>query len=256
MVNYALEKRRISASPLATIARKDVPRHKRPRIDALKESQAKSILKASEGDRLEALFVLALTTGLRQGELFALRWSDIDLAHRSLYVQRSAQEIDGAITFVAPKTESSRRRVTLSSLAIDALKRRRKLAAAEGHDSDLAFPSERGYPLRKSNFIRRIWEPIRKAAKVSNMPFHNLRHGAATLLLQTGTNPKVVSEMLGHSSVRLTLDVYSHVVPTMQAEAASAFDRMLGQPPAALKKGPQAVNGGTKRKGSRKGETP
>jgi integrase len=226
MLNLAIEERIIAASPLASI-RKAAPRHKRPRIESLSALQAKTLLRTAKGQRLEALFVLAITTGMRQGELFALRWSDIDLAKRTLSIARSAQEVDGEITFVEPKTDSSRRRVALSKVAIDALKNRRTIAAKEAHKSELAFPSERGYPLRKSNFIRRIWAPLKEAAQVS-VRFHDLRHTAASLLLIEGTNPKVVQEMLGHSSVRLTLDTYSHLIPTMQAGAADAFDRVLG----------------------------
>jgi integrase len=226
MLNFAIEEKFLKAvSPLASI-RKAAPRHKSPRIEALTGRQANALLKAAKRHRLEALFVLALTTGMRQGELFALRWSDLDLSKRTLSVARSAQEVNGEITFVEPKTESSRRRITLSNVAVAALKGRRSMAARERHQSELVFPSERGYPLRKSNFIRRDWEPIRAAANVA-VRFHALRHTAASLLLIEGTNPKVVQEMLGHSSVRLTLDTYSHLIPTMQAGAADAFDRVF-----------------------------
>jgi integrase len=227
MLNLAREERAIAASPLESI-RKAAPRHKRPRIESLTERQAKALLKAAKGHRLEALFVLALTTGMRQGELFALRWADVDLRRRTLYVQRSAQEVSGEITFVEPKTDLSRRRVALSTMAVEALKRRKSLAVTEDRHSELVFPSDRGHVLRKSNFLRKDWEPIRTAAKLPKVRFHDLRHTAASLLLIEGVHPKVVSEMLGHASVRLTLDTYSHLIPTMQAGAADAFDRVLG----------------------------
>ncbi len=226
-LNYAVETGGLAASPLASI-RKDVPRYKRQPVEALTETQAKTLLRAASGDRLESLIVLALTSGLRQGELFALRWRDVDLARGSLFVARSAQEINGEVTFVEPKTDSSRRRIMLSKAAIAALKSRRSLAGTEGHKSELVFPSERGHALRKSNFIRRVWEPLRKKAKVT-ATFHALRHTAASLLLTEGVHPKIVQEMLGHSSIRLTLDTYSHLIPTMQAGAAAAFDRVLGR---------------------------
>ena len=153
----------------------------------------------------------------------------IALAKRSLSVVRSAQEVNGDIAFVEPKTDSSRRRITLSRVAIAALRKRQAVADTEGHPSKLVFPSARGYPLRKSNFIRRVWEPIRNAAGLSNIRFHSLRHTAASLLLAENVHPKVVSDLLGHSSVRLTLDTYSHLVPALQAGAADAFDRVLGR---------------------------
>jgi integrase len=227
MLNYAVESGGLSASPLASI-RKDVPRYKRRAVEALTEAQARALLRAASGHRLESLFVLALTSGLRQGELFALRWRDVDLTRGSLFVARSAQEIDGEVTFVEPKTDSSRRRIMLSKAAIAALRSRRSVADSDGHKSDLVFPSERGHPLRKSNFIRRVWEPLRKKAKIT-ATFHSLRHTAASLLLAEGIHPKIVQEMLGHSSIRLTLDTYSHLIPTMQAGAAAAFDRVLGR---------------------------
>lgn len=193
----------------------------------LTEKEVKRLLKVAKGNRLEALIVLALTTGMRQGELFALRWSDVDLQRKTLSVQRSAQEIDGDIRFVEPKTDLSRRRISLSKIAVNALKSRGAIAKREGHGSELVFPSPRGDVLRKSNFIRREWEPMRTAAGIPNARFHDLRHTAASLLLAEGVNPKVVQEMHGHASIRLTLDTYSHLIPTMQAGAADAFDRML-----------------------------
>lgn len=226
-LNLAREERVITTSPLDSM-RKTVPRYKRPRIESLTPKQAKEILKAAKGHRLEALFVVALSTGMRQGELFALRWSDVDLPRRTIYVQRSAQEVESEITFVEPKTTLSRRRIALSNVAVDALKRRRALANREDRTSELVFPSERGYVLRKSNFQRKDWDPIRIASGVPSARFHDLRHTAASLLLMEGVHPKVVSEMLGHASIQLTLDTYSHLIPTLQATAALAFDRVLG----------------------------
>lgn len=236
MLNLSLEEGLMTFSPIASI-RHSAPRHKPPRVEALDHEGTQTILKAAKGHRLEALFVLALTTGMRQGEIFGLRWCDIDRERRTLSVTRSAQEIDGEITFVAPKTDSSRRRVALSQVTVAALERRREIAAAEGHKSELVFPSERGCPLRKSNFIRRVWHPIRKAAGVPTLRFHALRHTAASLLLAENVNPKVVQEMGGWSNIRIVLDTYSHLIPTMQGAAADAFDRVLGA-------APQQVQGG------------
>ncbi len=226
LLNLARDQGVIASSPLDGM-RREAPRYKRPSAQALTEPQIRTVLKAARGNRLEALFVLALTTGMRQGELFGLQWSDIDLARKSIYVQRSAQEVDDEIELVEPKSAAGRRRITLSAIAVDALKRRRALAKKEEHDSELVFPTERGYVLRKSNFQRTIWNPIRKAAKVPKARFHDLRHSAATLLLAEGVHPRIVQEMLGHSNVTLTLQTYSHALPTMQAGAAAAFDRVL-----------------------------
>ena len=229
MLNLALEERVIATSPLEAIKRA-APRHRRARVEALTEKEAQGLRRAAKGHRLEALVTLALTTGMRQGEIFALRWSDVDLKRRTLYVRRSAQEIAGEVTFVEPKTAQSRRRITLSAVAVEALKGRQALAKREAR-AELVFPDEHGRPLRKDPYSRKDWDPVRKAAGLPDLNFHRLRHTAASLLLIEGVHPKVVSEMLGHSSISLTLDTYSHLIPTMQAGAADAFDRVFGRSP-------------------------
>jgi integrase len=227
MLNRAFDDGLLEANPLKRLS-KMAPRYSAPSVEALNESQAKAVLRAAKGRRLEALFVLAITTGMRQAELFALRWSDIDLARRTLSVARSAQELHGRVDFVEPKSKKSRRRIALSQTAIDALKRRRALATKEQHSSDLPFPGGRGGPLRKGQFTESDWADVRQAAGLpESVTFHTLRHTAATLLLTENIHPLVVSQMLGHSKVGVTLDVYSHVIPTLQAGAASAFDRVL-----------------------------
>lgn len=136
--------------------------------------------------------------------------------------------MDGEISLVEPKSKSSCRRISLSHIATEALLRRRKVALREKHGSEFVFPSSRGTVLRKSNFIRRDWAPIRNAAGIPKTRFHDLRHAAASLHLAAGVNPKVVQEMLGHASIRLTLDTYCHLIPTLQDSAADAIDRALG----------------------------
>ncbi len=226
LLNFAREEGVLQTDPLATI-RQAAPRHKLARIESLTEAQVAQLMKAAQPHRLGAMILLAITTGMRQGELFALRWSDVDIARRALSVVRSAQELDGEITIVEPKTATSRRRITLPLIAVNALKARRVLANNEEHDSDLVFPGLRGTTLRKSNFIRRDWKQIQEAAGLSGIRFHTLRHTAASLLLSAGVNPKIVQELLGHASIRLTLETYSHLLPTLQATAADAFDQML-----------------------------
>ncbi|MGA2761404.1 MAG: site-specific integrase [Candidatus Cybelea sp.] len=227
MLNLAREDGDIKGSPLDSI-RKTAPRHRQSRkIEALTERQAQRLLRVAKGHRLKGLLTLALTTGMRQGELFALRWSDVDMRRRTLYVQRSAQEIGGGVTFVEPKTPQGRRRITLSAVAVEGLKQRKAIAKRE-RAADLIFPDEHGQPLRKDPFSSKDWDPIREAAGLPDLNFHRLRHTAASLLLIEGVHPKVVSEMLGHSSISLTLDTYSHLIPTMQAGAADAFDRVFG----------------------------
>jgi integrase len=175
---------------------------------------------------------------LRLGELLALRWTDVDLAGAAggaLHVRGTLQRTRDGATIAEPKTTRSRRRVELSALAADALRRHRvvqneeRLRLGRGwHDLDLVFPDKRGNYLSDTHLRRRSFGPLLARAGLPPIRFHDLRHSAATLLLGQGTHPKIVSEMLGHSTISITLDLYSHVTPTMQRQAAAAMDTVLG----------------------------
>jgi integrase len=209
----------------------DVPRMRHHEMMTLSEAQAQTLLTTAQGGRLEALYVLALATGMRQGELLALKWRDVDLEGGTLQVRAPIHYNGHAFVFAEPKTRYSRRRVALSPIAVEALRAHRvrqleeriKLGAA-WDDMDLVFPNIIGRPLSASNLIRREFHPLLERAGLPQMRFHDLRHTAATLLLSRGINPKVVSEMLGHSHVSVTLGIYSHVMPHMQEQAAAAMD--------------------------------
>jgi integrase len=199
------------------------PRRARHDFATLTPEQARRFLVAVKGDRLEALYVLALTTGMRQGELFGLRWADVDLDAGALHLVTQL------------KTSASRRQVLLVDVAAKALMahrarqddERRRLGGA-WDDRNLVFPNSVGQPLHTSNFLRRNFYPLLERAGLPRIRFHDLRHSAATLLLGLGIHPKVVSELLGHSQVGITLDLYSHVTATMQQEAVRAFQGLLG----------------------------
>jgi len=226
VLNVAKREERIETNPLDRV---DAPTYKRPPARAMTVEQVEALLRAARSHRLEALFVLAVTTGMRQGELFALRWDAVDLKRRTLSVTHSVQEIEGQLERIEPKTDTSRRRIELSKMATDAIERRRLIAKREERQSPYVFPSPTGGLLRKSNFLRRVYFPIRTAAGISDaVPFHALRHTAATMLLLQGVSPRVVQELLGHADVRLTLGTYSHVLPTLQRQAADALDQLLG----------------------------
>ena len=178
--------------------------------------------------------MVALTTGMRQGELLGLRWSDIDLEGRTIHIRGSMQATRSGLRIAEPKTASSRRQVMLSSQPVEALRRHRKAQAAERlrlgagwEDNDLVFANEVGRPIAAGNLFRGSFEPLLKRAGLPRMRFHDLRHSAATLLLGEGVHPKIVAEMLGHTRISTTLDLYSHVTPTMQRQAADAFDELL-----------------------------
>jgi len=201
----------------------DPPRLSRPEMKALSPEQARQVLDTARGDDLEALWTVALTTGLRQGELLALRWPDVDLDRGSLRVVASLIRIVGQEPQLAePKSRRSRRRVELSAAAVDALRRHRASAPSIGY----VFARPDGRPLSVTTTWKR-WRALLERAHVPAMPFHSARHSAATLLLSRGVHPKIVSEMLGHSTVAITLDVYSHVTPAMHREAARIMDELL-----------------------------
>lgn len=188
------------------------------------------ILMESEDSPYHALFVLAATTGLRQGELFALAWDDVDFDRGVLSVQRSLEEVQGRLALKDPKSASGRRSVRLSSVAVEALHdHRKRLMAAGKAGSPWMFTAADGGFLRKSNFERRVWSPIRKAAEATGVKFHDLRHAHASILLRESVHPKIVQERLGHSTIKLTMDTYSHLMPDAQDEAANAIDRALSK---------------------------
>lgn len=209
------------------------PRISRRQMTALSPDQARALLAAIVGDRREALYVLALTSGMRQGELLGLRWADVDLDRRSVYVHASLQRSAEGMAFVEPKTSRSRRQISLTDAATAALRRHRttqleeRLAlGAAWNDLDLVFPNTIGRPLEASNVLKGFRGTLERVG-TPRIRFHDLRHTAATLLLAQGVHPKIVSEMLGHSQIAVTLDLYLHVTPTMQRGAAAAMDALL-----------------------------
>lgn len=214
----------------------DAPRMRHHEMQVLSRDQARQLVAFVSGDRLEALYVLALSTGMRQGELLALKWRDIDLDDATLQVRGTMQRTpDGGLVIGEPKTKRSRRRITLTSVAVEALRRHRKRQAEERlsmgpawDDQDLVFPNTIGRPMEGGHVLRRAFAPLLQRAGLPPIRFHDLRHTAATLMLLEGIHPKVVSEMLGHASIAITLDLYSHVLPNMQQDAARTLDRLFG----------------------------
>jgi integrase len=194
----------------------------------LAPEQVNVLLTAALEDRFHALYVLAVTTGLRQGELLGLQWEDVDLASAVLHIRRALQEVAGRLWLDEPKTAKARRTVDLPAVAVAALREHGDRMLAEAHLREFVFCDSQGGPVRKSNLIRRSFLPLLKRAGLPRIRFHDLRHTAATLLLLQGVHPKVVQERLGHSQISITLDTYSHVLPSMGREAAAKLDALLG----------------------------
>ena len=212
-----------------------LPRITREEIDPLSPEETRRLLDAASGDRLQALYVLAIATGLRQGELLALKWEDVDLERGVLRVRRTLTRVGGKVSLGEPKTKNSRRSVNLTAAALQAVQSHlsRQLEEMERMGSlyrpgSLVFANEVGGIINPSNLRNRSFARLLKRAGLPpDTRFHDLRHTCATLLLSRNVNPKIVSEMLGHSSIAITLDTYSHVLPTMQESAIRALEDVL-----------------------------
>jgi integrase len=204
----------------------------------LSDSQAKQFLAAVKDDRFAALYVLALTTGMREGELLGLRWQDLDLDRATLQVRMNVQEADGKFIVAETKTAYSRRSIALTKKAVAALRQHRakqdkdRMALGDAWNAklDLVFPNRLGGIMIPDNLAKRSFKrALGKIGLPLDVRFHDLRHTAATLLLSRGVHPKVVSEMLGHADISITLRVYAHVTPHMQQAAVQVMDALFDE---------------------------
>lgn len=216
----------------------ELPRKAGKEMQSLTPVEAARFLEAASSDRWGALFILALATGLRPSEYFGLKWSDIDLERGLVTVQRSLiwrSYKSGDWYFGEPKTPRSRRRIPLPASVVRALiehhrrQAEERLKAGAAYQSlDLVFATNEGQPLIRLNVVQKHFKPILKRAKLpETLRLYDLRHSCATLLLAANENPKVVSERLGHSSITLTMDIYSHVLPDMQQGASDKLENIL-----------------------------
>ena len=208
------------------------PRIKRSEMRVLDEEKTATMLRAAEGSAMHIPLLLAVGSGMRRGELLGLRWSDVDLDAGTATVNQTLQEAGGRLIVSPPKTAKSRRAVTLPSVVVDGLRAhraeqaRRTLAGEpDWVDSKYVLAAPHGGPWRPAGFDR-SWRAFKKRYGIE-IRFHDLRHTHATQLLKAGVHPKVVSERLGHASIGITLDTYSHVMPGMQEEAAEKIDAGL-----------------------------
>ncbi|HEY7308245.1 MAG TPA: tyrosine-type recombinase/integrase [Gemmataceae bacterium] len=215
------------ASNPATAIKK--PKTKEPDIRPLDAEQARAFLTATATDRLHALYVLALDTGMRQGELFGLHWPEIDFASGVVTIKQSLEERDGHHRLKEPKTASSRRRIEVTPATIAALNahRQQMLKAGLYRPDGPVFVDTEGNWLRKSNVRRRSFAKALKKAGLPPVRFHDLRHTAATLMLLSGINVKAVAATLGHSKASTTLNIYAHKLPMMDKERVNAMQRIL-----------------------------
>jgi integrase len=212
------------------------PRPERSEMKALDEKELKTLFKGFEGHRLYAAVVAAGTTGLRRGELLALRWSDIklDAAVATLTVSRALEDTKLlGLAFKSPKTDSSRRTIDLLPLTVEVLrkhaveqKKARLAAGVAWTDQGLVFPALDGSMWRPSNFTLSWIDRVRRV-EFTGLRFHDLRHTHASQLLRAGVNPKVVAARLGHSNVATLMNIYAHALPGDQQQAVRTLDAAL-----------------------------
>ncbi len=202
------------------------PRVVRETVGSLDQSQAVAFLEHIRGHRLEALYSVALAIGLRRGEALGLRWSDVNLETGTITVRNQLQRVSGKLALVEPKTRQARRAIDLPSFAVKALESHRKrqhverLAAEETwQETGYVFTTRVGTPIEPRNITRHFGAAIRRA-KLPALRFHDLRHTCASLMLAQGVHPRAVMEILGHSRIGLTMDTYSHVLPSVKKETA------------------------------------
>lgn len=206
----------------------DPPRVRRRQITPISMDQARDLLNEIKSSRFHALFVLALTTGMRQGELFGLQWDSVDLQRGLVVIRHSLEELKGHLRLKEPKSESGRRSLFLPQMAIEAIREHKAKMLEEGLESSTyVFTDTDGGPLRKCNFHRKTWAPLRKKMNLDGLHFHDLRHSCASMMLADGVNVKAIQTILGHSTISMTMDTYAHLMPNAQADAASRFDRLL-----------------------------
>lgn len=213
------------------------PRLERHEHITLVPTQARALLAAAADTPYEALIHLALLLGLRRGELQALRWQDVDLQRDELHVVRTITRAPGAPIYAEPKTRAGRRIIPLSPLLGDLLTRQwqrvvdlRRAAAVAWHDEDLVFPSADGTPMPATT-LHCAFKHLLKVAALPDIRLHDLRHACASLLADEGVAPRTAMEILGHSNIAVTLEVYTRALDTSKREAIDAMDRLLiGRP--------------------------
>ena len=220
----------------------DPPHGEEYEIQPLNLEQIQKLLAAARGLPVEALLKLALATGMRRGEIMGLKWQDINFETGALQVRRIMSRVPSKLKTeekkgyveANTKTKKSRRSILIVPFALTALEQHRKHQAVAREkagplwkENDLVFCTSIGTRLNPDRDIRLPFKSILREAGLPDIRFHDLRHSAATLLLALGVHPKIVQEILGHSNIAMTMNVYSHVLPTMQQDAMSRLNEVL-----------------------------
>jgi integrase len=215
----------------------DPPTSKSRAVTPLTQAQANQLLAAVAGHRLEPLYRIALSLGLRRGEVLGLRWADIDFDKQTLRITGALQRVQGKLERSEPKTRAGARTLPLPAVLVELLTshqrhqdEERAFRGAEWQKHDLVFPAERGTPMEPSNLHRHFKLALKRAGLPHTTRLHDLRHTCATFLIAQGVHPRVVMEILGHSQISLTMNTYGHVLPETQREATTKVADLFGKP--------------------------
>jgi integrase len=226
-------------------------------VQVFTKEEAFRFLNLVKGHRLEAVFTVALSLGLREGEILGLRWQDVDMDAGKLHVRFSLQRVKrpgatkGKLELLSPKTDHSRRVIMLPQVAVSALhahrlrqEEERSLCGSRWHETGMVFTTTIGTMLDQRNLLRSFYaimntrdsedpepDPKKKRRLLPRLRFHDLRHSAATLLLVQGVHPRSIMELLGHSSITTTMNTYGHVLEEMKRETARQTDAVFGPRP-------------------------
>jgi integrase len=224
-LRHAIKLGQIVSDPTRAVEK---PSHDPEEIFPFDATDAAAIIKATADTRWHAAIVLALTTGMRIGELLGMRWSDVELQERRLRITQQAAQTRGVATIRKPKTKSSVRTIELPAIAVRALETHRAILLREGSAaSELVFPAPTGGIMLRTNFAARVWIPLLKRLGIKERGFHHARHTYATLALGAGVPVHVVSRVLGHSKPSTTLDIYAHVLKGQQSQATAAMEKLF-----------------------------
>ncbi|MEX2551526.1 MAG: site-specific integrase [Actinomycetota bacterium] len=222
ILKEGVRERRLARTPCEDISSADLPKIEPGEMRFLTKAQIGELASAID-PHYRSLVIVAAATGLRFGELTALRVKHLDQLRRLIHVKEGMTDVEGQLSFGPLKTKASRRTVSIPKFVVgfmvDAISTRPSLGA-----DDLIFVGKAGAPLRASNFRQRFWEPAVRASVGAPCRFHDLRHSHAAILISAGVHPKVIQRRLGHSSIKTTLDTYGHVFEGLDQEASVAFE--------------------------------
>lgn len=191
------------------------------KITILNREQIRVLLENTAEKKYKILFMLAIMSGSRQGELLGLKWSDIDWRNSQLHIQRTYNKG----RWFAPKTKGSERMIDIGPAMLNTLREWR--LACPPNEHGLVFPNKAGQPINYSNMVRRYFKPALAAAELPEIRFHDLRHTTASIMIEQGENIKYIQSQLGHSSPTVTLNVYAHLMKPTNQEAACRLEKAV-----------------------------